>query len=67
MIEVVCVVIAAAFIGIWINNQVRPRNRGSAANSCINNLRQLDAAKQQWALEHGAGTNAVPAWNDIAP
>jgi hypothetical protein len=36
-------------------------------NACINYLRQVDGAKQQWALEHGA-TNDVPlTWADIAP
>jgi hypothetical protein len=36
-------------------------------NSCINNLRQLDAAKQQWASEHSKeGTNLV-SFDDIKP
>ena len=39
----------------------------SSANSCINNLRQLDGATQQWALEHHKGTNEVPHWRDIHP
>lgn len=29
------------------------------ANACINNLRQIDAAKEQWALSTGATTGAV--------
>ena len=43
---------------------VRARNT-SSANACINNLRQIDGAKQQWALEHNATTNSCPTWNDI--
>jgi len=34
---------------------------------CINNLRQLDAAKQQWALEHTKTADAVPTVMDVAP
>ncbi len=34
-------------------------------NSCINNLRQLDGAKQTWALEERKTTNDVPTWDDL--
>lgn len=35
--------------------------------TCINNLRQIDAAKQQWALENEKDTDAVPAAEDLQP
>jgi hypothetical protein len=35
-------------------------------NTCINNLRQIDAAKNQWA-ENGKTADAVPTAQDIAP
>ena len=35
-------------------------------NACINNLRQLDAAKQQWALEYNKREQDVPTGQDIA-
>jgi septal ring factor EnvC (AmiA/AmiB activator) len=38
-----------------------------ARNACINNLRQIDAAKQQWALEKSKTADAVPTMQDIAP
>ena len=38
----------------------------AAAKSCINNLRLIDAAKQQWALENGKPHTATPAAKDIA-
>ena len=41
--------------------------RISAVNSCINNLRQIDAAKQQWALDSHKATNDVPTWDVIRP
>jgi hypothetical protein len=36
-------------------------------DACINNLRQIDAAKQQWALDHNAPGDAKPSWKDISP
>ena len=36
-------------------------------NACINNLRQIDAAKQQWALENRKTAEAIPTVQDIAP
>ena len=36
-------------------------------NGCINNLRQLDAAQQQWALEHNKTAEARPTAQDILP
>ena len=38
-----------------------------ARNACINNLRQIDAAKQQWALEKNKTADAIPTEQDIAP
>jgi hypothetical protein len=39
----------------------------SERNKCINNLRQIDAAKNQWALENNKTVGAVPTAQDIAP
>ncbi|HSY74405.1 MAG TPA: hypothetical protein VK810_02955 [Dongiaceae bacterium] len=39
----------------------------AARNKCINNLRQIDAAKQQWALENNKTATDVPTAQDIAP
>jgi hypothetical protein len=36
-------------------------------DACINILRQLDGAKQQWALEMNKTAQSIPAWQDIAP
>jgi hypothetical protein len=36
-------------------------------NACINNLRQIDAAKQQWALENDKTAYAVPSAQDLLP
>jgi hypothetical protein len=39
----------------------------SSVNACLNNLRQIDAAKQQWALEHNATVTNVVTWMDVKP
>jgi hypothetical protein len=36
-------------------------------NTCINNLRQIDGAKQQWALEKNKTLDAVPTVKDLLP
>ncbi len=38
----------------------------SQSKACINNLRQIDAAKQQWALDMRRPTNAVPQFSDVS-
>ena len=37
----------------------------SSASSCINGLRQIDAAIQQWALDNHKTTNDMPTWADL--
>ena len=39
----------------------------SSGNACINNLRQLDGAKMQWAMEKNKAPNETPSWKDILP
>jgi hypothetical protein len=55
----------ALFLYLWTAPiVVRPE----PAFSCTRNLRQIDGAKLQWALEHRPITNgAVLNWDDIRP
>jgi hypothetical protein len=41
----------------------------AAANqdACINNLRMIDAAKQQWALDKNKNVQAIPSVQDLQP
>jgi len=39
----------------------------NALARCVNNLRQLDAAKQQWALEHNRTVDSIPTPQELAP
>jgi prepilin-type N-terminal cleavage/methylation domain-containing protein len=65
LVEIMIVVaIIGLLAAIAIPNFVRARTT-SQTNACINNLRQLDGAKQQWALENKMTTPPVPA--DVTP
>lgn len=50
---------------IAIPNFVKARETAQQ-NACINNLRQIDAAKLQWALENNKQDGAVPTESQIA-
>jgi DNA repair ATPase RecN len=39
----------------------------AARTTCLNHLRQIDAAKNQWALENNKSATAVPTATDLAP
>ena len=67
LVEIMIVVaIIGLLAAIAIPNFVRARQT-SQTNACINNLRQIDGAKQQWALETKQATNATPQFTDISP
>src|SRR6266702_1436971 len=51
---------------ITIPNFIKAKT-SAQSNSIINNLRQLDGAKQQWALENGKSANDVPTLSDLIP
>jgi len=65
LVEIMIVVAVIGLLAaIAIPNFVRVRQRAQA-NACINNLRLIDAAKQQWALEMKQLGSATPTIADI--
>jgi len=65
LVEIMVVVaIIGLLAAIAIPNFVRART-AAQMNACINNLRQIDSAKQQWALETKQVTTAVPGATDL--
>ena len=67
LVEIMIVVaIIGLLAAIAIPNFVRARTTAQM-NACINNLRQIDGAKQQWALEQKVGATASPVQTDIQP
>src|SRR5579885_241127 len=67
LIEIMIVVaIIGLLAAIAIPNFVHARTTAQM-NACINNLRQIDGAKQQWALENKVNATATPLSSDIQP
>jgi prepilin-type N-terminal cleavage/methylation domain-containing protein len=69
LVEIMIVVaIIGLLAAIAIPNFVKARAT-SQANACINNLRQIDAAVNQWALENKktTGTAAPSLTTDLTP
>src|SRR5579864_1770490 len=67
LVEIMIVVaIIGLLAAIAIPNFVRARTT-SQTNACINNLRQIDGAKQQWALETHQLSTASPGQTSIQP
>ena len=62
------IMIVVAIIGllaaIAIPSYIRARTRASTT-ACINNLRQMNDAKSQWALETHKNSNALPVDTDL--
>ena len=67
LVEIMIVVaIIGLLAAIAIPNFVRARTTAQA-NSCISNLRIIDGAKGQWALEQHKQNSDTPAGSDIQP
>jgi len=66
LVEIMIVVaIIGLFTAIAIPNFVQARTP-SQRTACINNLRQINSAVEQWALEQNAGFNATVSFTDIS-
>jgi prepilin-type N-terminal cleavage/methylation domain-containing protein len=67
LVEIMIVVSIIALLATFaIPNYVRASTQ-SQKYACINNLRQIDSATQQWALENKEGVSAAVAFTDISP
>src|SRR5207247_2206423 len=62
ILGVVCVVVVALWqiaVSNWNGHRRSPRN------TCINNLRQMDGAMQQWALDQKKVPGDTPKWSEL--
>jgi len=53
-------------LAIAIPNFVKARET-TMKNACINNLREIDAAKNQWAMDHQKQATDTPTQSDLLP
>ena len=67
LVEIMIVlVIIGLLAGIAISNFSHARSTAQM-NTCINNLRLINTAKQQWAMESGKTQDGTPMDTDIQP
>lgn len=67
LVEIMIVVaIVGLLAAIAIPNFSKARTT-ARKNACINNLRLIDGAKEQYALENGKDSTTTPAAADITP
>ena len=67
LVEIMIVVaIIGLLASIAIPNFVRAREQAQT-NTCIGNLRCIDDAKQEWALEERKQNTDTPAGSDLQP
>jgi len=65
LVEIMIVVaIIGLLAAIAIPSFVKSRNQ-TRMNSCINNLRQIDSAKEQWGLNTGAADGAAVVVDEV--
>ena len=67
LVEIMIVVlIIGILLAIAVPNFIKAREN-SRIRTCIANLRQMEAGKEQWAMENKKGSADVPVWADLTP
>ena len=65
LVEIMIVVaIIGLLAAIAIPSFIQARNT-ARQNACISNLKQIDAAKEQWALQNNKTSSDTPTWGDL--
>jgi hypothetical protein len=65
-VALVPAIVVPALAAIAAPNFMKARETAQK-NTCLSNLRQIDAAKQQWALKLGKTPSDLPTWADLKP
>src|SRR3954454_7371146 len=65
LVEIMIVVlIIGILLAIAVPNFIKARE-SSRAKSCVANLKQIEAAKEQWCMDNKLGTSASPGGSDL--
>jgi hypothetical protein len=51
-------------MAIAVPNFIKARET-SRKNSCVANLKQIDCAKEQWAMDNGKATGTAVTWGNL--
>jgi hypothetical protein len=60
------IVVLVLLAALALPNFLKPE-KVFGTNACVNNLSQIDAAKERWAKATQAKANNMPSWEDIRP
>ena len=60
----IVVLIIGILLAIAVPNFIKARDT-SRTKTCIANLKQIESAKEQWAMENKKGPTDTPAWTDL--
>lgn len=67
LVEIMIVVlIIGILMAIAVPNMVKARSN-SQKSTCVANLKRIESAKEQWAMETGQGSTATPTSANLAP
>lgn len=65
LVEIMIVVlIIGILLAIAVPNFIKARET-SRTKTCLANMRQIESAKEQWAMEMKKGAADTPAWGDL--
>jgi hypothetical protein len=65
--EIIVLAFLIGFFGFVLKPNFIPNGSHSPANTCINNMRQMDAAINEWAVVNGKTNGVAVTGNDIKP
>lgn len=64
LVEIMVVVVIIGLLAMMAMPAISKARETAQRNFCINNLRQIDYAKEQWAIDNNAGTGVTPPADD---
>ena len=67
LVEIMIVVVIIGLLAALAIPNFSHARTNARRGTCINNMRILDAAKQEYALENNKDAATVPASDDVAP
>ncbi len=67
LVEIMIVVAIIGLLAAIAIPSFQKARTNSQVSACMNNMRQIEAAKEQWAMANMAGNGTAVTWADINP